>query len=152
MITKSMIMTTSTVINIATAILTFMITVMNTIPTHTITSTSTGMNTLTMMTFTITVTNVLMTTSTAIVTNMGTIMNMDALTSMGIVMATGTRRIFMIRNTRRSLIAAPRGFALILPRSWLKCSSCKAMSGFSMWRQGPVAWLGRWRSGSRAAR
>ena len=53
---------------------------------------------------------------------------------MGIAM--GTRLISMIRNTRRSLIAESRGFALISPRNWLKCSFCKAMNRFSTWRPG----------------
>ena len=90
----------------------------------------------------------LMTTSTATVTDMDTTMSMDTITNMGI--ATGTRLISMIRNTRRSLIAERRGSALISPRNWLKCSRCKEMNRFSTWRRVPVEWLGRWRSGLRA--
>ena len=114
-------MTMSMVTNIATAILTFMIKVSSMV---TISSTATNMIIL-MNAVTNTgiktpmITNTLMTTSTATVTNM------DIATFMG------TRLISMIRNTRRSLIAEPRGSALISPRNWLKCSSCKAMSGFS---------------------
>jgi hypothetical protein len=99
---RSMITNPNTAMNMAILIITVKNTTTNTgINTHTITTMLTGT-----------------------VTNMGMIMSTRTLTNI----ATGTKLISTIRNTRQSLIAERRASALISPRNWLKCSFCKEMN------------------------